>query len=79
VRQQNTCWYQAGGKFSYTADPLQADPGEVRRVGLHDCAELGCGELHYSSMLTYNLALLQEYFGPDAAEGSPGGPRPARV
>jgi hypothetical protein len=66
VKQQNTHWYRAGGRFSFTADPTQADQGEVERVGLHDCEELRCQIFHYGNSVHYSLWLLQYYFGGDA-------------
>lgn len=49
-KQQNTHWYRSasseGGRRSYTANPYYAAAGEVERVGLHECFQLGCEEIH---------------------------------
>lgn len=60
-KQQSTHWYRSGGKFSFTADPRRADPGEVQRVGLHDCQQIGCTEFHANGALEYSLWLIQKY------------------
>jgi hypothetical protein len=74
AKQQTTHWYRTGGKGGFTADPRYADPGEVERVGLHDCAELGCETVHGGSSLHYQLWLIHKYFG-DGARLPTGGPR----
>lgn len=68
--QQATHWYRVN-RDSFTADPCQADEGEVQRVGLHDCQQLGCEEIHAGSIFHYTLWLIQKYFGAGAhlAEG----------
>lgn len=48
-RQQGTHWYQSddgAGRRGYTANPFYADPGEVERVGLHECGLYGCLQRH---------------------------------
>lgn len=60
-KAQSTHWYRVGSAYSYTSDPRQADVGEVGRVGLHNCAELGCEEAHANSALDYSLWLLRTY------------------
>lgn len=72
IQQQNTHWYRSGGRFSFTADPCQADPGEVERIGLHDCRELDCQKVHAGSVLHYSLWLIQKYFGRDAGKSESG-------
>jgi hypothetical protein len=61
--QQNTHWYQVGGRDSYTADPRQADQEEVARKGLHCCEEIGCEIRHSGDNLDYGLwlALRNQY------------------
>lgn len=68
--QQNTHWYRAGGRFSYTADPTQADPGEVARIGLHDCERLGCTRFHRCNSLEYSLWLIRKYFCEEIGEAA---------
>lgn len=70
-KQQSTHWYRVGGTYSYTADPRQADVGEVGRVGLHSCEELGCEETHAGNAFEYSLWLLQNYV--DGARVASGG------
>jgi hypothetical protein len=46
--QQNTHWYRVTRKnkaarvVGYSANPIFADPGEIERIGKHDCFELQC-------------------------------------
>jgi hypothetical protein len=58
AKAQATHWYCAGDKYSFTADPTKADPGEVERVGLHSCADLSCEEKHACNDEYYSVWLL---------------------
>lgn len=51
VQQQATHWYRVGS--GYSADPCQADPQEVKRVGLHCCVTQGCETPHSGSAEEY--------------------------
>lgn len=53
--QQNTHWYHSEYSLGWTANPEHALPGEVERVGLHDCAAQNCQESHSCSAEWYFL------------------------
>lgn len=50
-KQQNTHWYRSVYSLGWTANPEHALPGEVERVGFHDCAIQGCEEIHSCSAI----------------------------
>lgn len=55
MKMQNTHWYKAGPSRDdgWTADPCQAPPSEVDRVGTHDCDVLACTERHSGTRADY--------------------------
>jgi len=65
-KNQNTNWYRAGDRYSFTADPSQADPGEVERVGLHSCVGRVCEEKHWWNDEWYSVWLLKKLYDSGA-------------
>lgn len=74
-RQQNTHWYRSGwaeGRHGYTANPYYADPGEVERVGLHECFTFGCEEIHAYNGDFWRRILLYRELRREASQSTRG-------
>lgn len=61
VDQQNTHWYRSQFSLGWTANPEHALPGEIERVGFHDCAGQGCQEIHSCSAIWYEVRRVREF------------------
>lgn len=59
-RMQNTHWYKSGdvNGYGWTSNPCHAWPGEVERVGLHDCSAQNCAEEHGGNAHEYHRVLI---------------------